>query len=283
MLDRRSILLSLPMLLAASAASAEPDAFAGLEQRHGGRLGVAAVDTGSGRPIVWRDNERFPMCSTFKLLAAAALLARVDGHQETLDRRVPYGPADLLPFAPVTRAHVSEGAMTLGALAAAAVSYSDNTAANLLLANLGGPAGVTAYVRTLGDHVTRLDRTEPTVNTCIPGDPRDTTVPAAILADLSALGLGTALSESSRTRLISWLVDYQMKGVRIPAGLPTGWRSANKMGTGANATANNLAIVWPPGRAPILIAAYYTGSTATSAEQDAVLAEVGQIVAGRLS
>jgi beta-lactamase class A len=285
MLDRRSILLGISMAFTAPsfAASADTDPFEELEQRHGGRLGVSAVDMGSGRPIAWRANERFPMCSTFKLLAAAALLARVDRRQETLDRRIPYGPADLLDYAPVTRAHVGEGAMTLGALAAAAVSYSDNTAANLLLANLGGPAGVTAYVRTLSDQVTRLDRTEPTANTCIPGDPRDTTVPAAMLADLGALTLGTALSETSRTRLVSWLADCQMTGVRIPAGLPAGWRSANKMGTGDHATANDVAILWPPGRAPILVAAYYTASAANRTEQDAVLAAAGNIVVRRFS
>jgi len=278
MLDRRSILLATPSIFIASGAFAEADPFAELEGRHGGRLGVAARDTGSGKTLGHRADERFPMCSTFKLLAASAILARVDRHREKLERWIPYGTADLLKFAPVTRAHVDQGGMTLGALAAAAVSYSDNTAANLLLAELGGPAGVTAYARSLGDPVTRLDRTEPTANTCIPGDPRDTTSPSAMLADLRSLTLGSALSEKSRASLITWLVDCQMRGVRIPAGLPADWRSGNKMGTGNNATANDVAIIWPPGRAPILVAAYYTGSTASDAEQSAILAEVGRIV-----
>ena len=283
MLDRRAVLLAAPCVLMARNALAGSDPFAALEARHGGRLGVAALDTGSQRRLAWRADERFPMCSTFKTLLVSALLARVDRHQETLDRRIAYGPADLLAFAPVTRTHVGEGGMTLGALAAAAASYSDNTAANLLLAQLGGPAGVTAYVRTLGDTVTRLDRTEPEANTCIPGDPRDTTSPSAMLADLQTLAFGHALSEASRTRLIAWLTDYQMTGVRIPAGLPDGWRSANKMGTGAHASANDVATLWPPGRAPILVAAYYTASRATYAEQNALLADVGRIVVERFS
>ena len=283
MLDRRAILLAAPCVLIARSAMAESDPFAALEARHGGRLGVAALDTGSKRKLAWRADERFPMCSTFKTLVVAALLTRVDRHQETLDRWIAYGASQLLGHAPVTRAHVSEGGMTLGALAAAAASYSDNTAANLLLANLGGPAGVTAYMRGLGDTVTRLDRPEPAANTCIPGDPRDTTSPSAMLADLQTLALGHALSEASRTRLIAWLTDYQMKGVRIPAGIPANWRSANKMGTGNHATANDVAILWPPGRAPILVAAYYTDSQATDAQQDALLADVGRIVVGQLS
>jgi beta-lactamase class A len=283
MLDRRAILLGAPCALFARTALAESDPFAALEARHGGRLGVAALDTGSKRKLAWRADERFPMCSTFKTLLVSALLARVDRHAETLDRRIVYGPADLLEFAPVARAHVREGGMTLGALAAAAASYSDNTAADFLLANLGGPAGVTAYVRTLGDTVTRLDRTEPGANTCIPGDPRDTTSPAAMLADLQTLAFGHALSEASRTRLIAWLTDYQMKGVRIPAAIPPSWRSANKMGTGDYATANDAAILWPPGRAPIIVAAYYTASQATYAQQEALLADVGRIVVQRFS
>jgi beta-lactamase class A len=178
---------------------------------------------------------------------------------------------------------VGEGGMPLAALLPAAVSYSDNTAANLLLASVGGPDAVTQYVRTLGDGMTRLDRNEPSANTCIPGDPRDTTTPSAMLGDLNRLALGNALSEASRTRLIAWLVDCQMRGVRIPAGLPASWKSANKMGTGAYATANDVAILWPPQRAPILVAAYFTASRANARECNGVLADVGWIIATRFS
>jgi beta-lactamase class A len=286
MLNRRILIAAMallpfsPAVLAGDEPAAALDA---LETRAGGRLGVAALDTATGRRVVHRSNERFAMCSTFKLLAVAAVLHRVDTGKDRLDRPISYGQADLLEYAPIARAHVDEGAMTVGALCAAAISWSDNTAANLLLATLGGPAGVTRYARSLGDPVTRLDRTEPTANTAIPGDPRDTTTPAAMLTDLKALTLGGALSQASRTRLITWLANYRTLVPRIPAGLPAGWTSANKMGTGSNGTANDVAIVWPPGRAPILMAVYYTGSTAPAADRDAVIADVARIVSGSLA
>ncbi len=171
---------------AAAVASAvlPTSALAALEGRYGGRLGVAAVNTANGERIVHRAQERFPMCSTFKLLAVSAVLSRVDAGTIQLDRHITYGKADLLEYAPVTRAHVSSGYMTLQALCEAAIEYSDNTAANLLLRTIGGPPSVTAYARSLGDDMTRLDRNEPSLNTAIPGDERDTTTPAAMSADL---------------------------------------------------------------------------------------------------
>jgi beta-lactamase class A len=285
MLSRRDLIAAtalLPLSRAALAAEEPAARLEVLEQRAGGRLGVTALDTGTGRRIDYRLSERFAMCSTFKLLAVAAVLHRVDTGKDRLDRRIPYSQADLLDYAPITRAYVGVGAMTVGALCAAAIQWSDNTAANLLLATLGGPANVTNYVRSLGDLVTRLDRTEPTANTAIPGDPRDTTTPAAMLADLNVLTLGSALSEESRTRLITWLVNYRTLLARIPAGLPAGWTNGNKMGTGANGTVNDVAIAWPPRRAPILMAVYYTGSTAPADARDGVIADVARIVSGTL-
>lgn len=278
MLNRRELVVA-SAALAIAPARAKSDSFAALEVRGGGRLGVAALDTGSGKRLSYRADERFPMCSTFKLLAVSDLLHRADRGEEHLDRWIEYGKADLLEYAPVTRAHVGQGGMTLGALAAAAVQWSDNTAANLVLAQLGGPAGVTAYARTLGDSVTRLDRTEPSANTCVPGDPRDTTSPNAMLGDMKALLLGHALSGKARAQILDWLVHYQTRMGRLAAGFPKDWKSGHKMGTGQNGTANDLAIVWPPGRAPILIAAYYTGSRLYPESRDAVLADVGRIVA----
>lgn len=278
MLNRRELAIA-SAALAIAPAWAKSNTFAALETKGGGHLGVAALDTGSGRGLNYRADERFPMCSTFKLLAVSDLLHRADEGREHLDRWIKFGERDLLECAPVTRAHVGQGGMTLGALAAAAAQWSDNTAANLLLAQLGGPAGVTAYVRTLGDSITRLDRTEPSANTCIPGDPRDTTSPAAMLGDMRVLLLGHALSAKARAQLVDWLVHYQTRMPRLAAGLPKNWKSGHKMGTGANGTANDLAIVWPPGRAPILIAAYYTGSRLYPESRDAVLADVGRTVA----
>jgi beta-lactamase class A len=168
---------------------APSDRLAAIEAETGGRLGVAALDSESGRRIEYRASERFAMCSTFKLLLAAAVLARVDAGHESLERRLAYGPADLLDYAPVTKARVAEGGLPVGALCAAAAGVSDNTAANLLLATLGGPEGLTRYARELGDGVTRLDRTEPALNMNAPGDPRDTTTPAAMVANLQRLFL----------------------------------------------------------------------------------------------
>ena len=279
MLDRRSFVLT-SLALAAAPASAADNPFAALEVRHGGRLGVASLDTATGNRMSWRANERFPMCSTFKLLAVAAILHNVDQGAERLDRWLSYGEVDLLEYAPVTKAHVEKGGMALQDLCAAAVEYGDNTAANLLLASVGGPAGATRYVRTLGDSVTRIDRTEPSANTCIPGDPRDTTSPAAMLADVKRLTQGSALSGQSQALLVGWLDNCQTAASRIPAGLPPGLQSGDKTGTGANGTANDVAMISPPNRAPIFVAAYYTGSTAPAAERDAVLAEVGRIVCG---
>jgi beta-lactamase class A len=218
------------------------------------------------------------MCSTFKLLAVAAILHRTDLGEERLDRFVSYGQADLLAYAPITKRNVEKGGLMLGQLCAAAIEYSDNTAANLILTSLGGPQAVTQYARSIGDTVTRLDRTEPTLNSAIPGDPRDTTSPSAMANDLNTLLQGTALSQNSRKILTDLLGQCQTAGTRIPAGLPTSWTSGNKTGSGDHGATNDVAVIYPPGLAPIVVAAYYTGSTADSAARDAVLAQVGQIV-----
>ncbi len=180
-------------LLAANVAGARSDAanqIAAIEARVGGRIGVAALDTGSGRRLDYRADERFPMCSTFKFLAAAAVLKRVDEKQDQLDRFASYDAKDILEYAPVTKAHLKEGGMALGALCEAAIEQSDNTAGNLLLDAVGGPAGVTNFARSLGDQVTRLDRKEPDLNSAIPGDDRDTTTPGSMLADMTRILTG---------------------------------------------------------------------------------------------
>jgi beta-lactamase class A len=157
---------------------------AAIETRTGGRIGVTALDTGSGKRLGYRSEERFPMCSTFKFLAAAAVLKRVDEKQDQLDRFIHYDARDILEYAPVTKAHLKDGRMTLRDLCAAAIEQSDNTAGNLLLDVIGGPSGPTNFARSLGDGMTRLDRKEPELNSAIPGDERDTTTPAAMCADM---------------------------------------------------------------------------------------------------
>jgi len=216
------------------------------------------------------------MCSTFKVLLAGATLARVDAGREALDRSISYGKADLLDYAPVTTARVGEGRLTVGELCTATVEVSDNTAANLLMRELGGPPAMTAFARTLGDSVTRLDRVEPELNEALPGDPRDTTTPEAMLGDLKALLLEPTLRTASRARLEGWMVGCKTGGNRLRAGLPTDWVVGDKTGSGARGTVNDVAVLRPPHRAPILVTAYFTGSTVE--DRDAVLAEVGRIV-----
>ena len=191
---------------------------AAIEQQIGGRLGVAALDTGNGRRIEYRAAERFPICSTFKFLLAAAILQQ--GGREPLDRRLSYSADDLLEWAPVTRIHLSEGGMTVRDLCAAAIEYSDNTAGNLLLRDIGGPSKLTEYFRGLGDPVTRLDRTEPSLNSAVAGDPRDTTTPRAMVSNLKLLLLGERLSRDSRSQLEAWLAANTTGAKRIRAGLP---------------------------------------------------------------
>ncbi|HMD34269.1 MAG TPA: class A beta-lactamase [Vicinamibacterales bacterium] len=257
-------------------ASAE---IAAIERRLGGRLGVAVLDTASGRRIEHRANERFAMCSTFKFLASAAMLARIDAKQERLDRVVHYTNKDLLEYAPIAKEHVAAG-MTIEALMAAAVSYSDNTAANLLLAALGGPQAVTKYARILGDAVTRLDRNEPALNEVPAGEIRDTTSPASMLKNMQTLLLGaTALSEPSRQLLTTWMVGNTTGNERLRAGLPKSWRVGDKTGTGPHAATNDIGIAWPPSRAPVLIAAYFWGSRAVQSELNAALADVARLAA----
>jgi beta-lactamase class A len=276
---RRSVLAGAACLLPALSARAEPSrAIATIEGRIGGRVGVAALDTGNGKRIEHRANERFPMCSTFKLLASAAVLHRVDQGKEQLDRRVRYSQSELLAHAPISEQHVQTG-MTVGELCAAAVEYSDNTAANLLLASLGGPAGFTHFARALGDNVTRLDRNELSLNTAIPGDPRDTTSPGAMLADMRAVLLGNVLTPPSRKTLQDWLIANTTGAAKIRAGIPPAWRIGDKTGNGANGASNDLAIIWPPERAPILVAVYCMGSSASSDALNQAIAEVGRLVA----
>jgi beta-lactamase class A len=252
---------------------------AALERRHGGRLGVAILDTGNGRRIVHRADERFLMCSTFKLMAVAAVLARVDQGAERLDRRIVFDKSALLSHAPISETRVGAPGMTVAELCQAAITVSDNTAANLLLASLGGPAAVTAYARRLGDDVTRLDRIEPELNLASPGGVLDTTTPNAMLADLNMLLLGDVLSEASRQQLIAWLRATTTGKNLLRAGMPPAWRVGDKTGRGPRSETNDIAIIWPPQRKPLLVTVYYAESTATDDECDAVLAEVGRIAA----
>lgn len=237
--------------------------FADLEAAHGARLGVFAVDTADGRSVAYRDGERFPMASTFKGLACGALLHEHPLSSGFFDRVIRYPRTDLVENSPVTEQHVDTG-MTVSALCEAAITVSDNTAGNQILKLLDGPAGFTAFLRTLGDDTSRLDRWETELNTAIPGDDRDTTTPAALAADYRALVVGDSLAEPERAQLSAWLVASATGGNRIRAGLPAGWKVGNKTGSPAYGSALDVAVAWPPGRAPLVIAVLTTKS-----EQDA--------------
>jgi beta-lactamase class A len=276
----------LVFLLATTLTSARSDTterIAAIETRLGGRVGVAALETGNGKRVDYRAAERFPMCSTFKFLAVAAILKRIDENKDRLDRLVPYSAKDILEYAPVTKAHVHDGGMTLGALCAAAIEQSDNTAGNLLLETIGGPAGLTNFARALGDTMTRLDRREPELNSAVPGDERDTTTPAAMLAAMRELLTGNTLSPSSRQQLETWLQGNETGAAMIRAGLPTGWIVGDKTGRGANGATNDIAIVRPPNRAAMIVAIYSVGSSASTDDRAAAIAEAARAIVELLS
>jgi beta-lactamase class A len=249
-------------------------ALATCEHDSGGRLGVALRDTGDGTRFAWRADERFPMCSTFKWLLAAAVLVRCDAGKETLARRIAIARSDLLPNSPFAETRAGRDA-TVAELCEAAITRSDNAAANLLLPAVGGPAGLTRFLRAHGDARTRLDRTETALNSAIPGDPRDTSTPAAMLGDLHSIALGTVLAPDSRARLLAWLRANQTGGARLRAGLPGEWRVGDKTGSGAHGTTNDVAILDRAGRAPVLVACFLTGSPLEGDGRDAILARVG--------
>ena len=218
------------------------------------------------------------MCSTHKALSAAAVLAAVDQGKERLDRRIRFAVQDVLPYSPGTKSHAGDEGMTLAEVCEAAVNLSDNTAGNLMLDAISGPAGFTAYLRGLGDEVTRLDRTEPSLNQALPGDPRDTTSPSAMAADLNRLVVGEALSPASREQLTAWLLNCKTGDARLRAGVPQGWRVGDKTGTGDQGTANDIGVFWPPGRNPVVVAIFITGSDATLDARNAAIADVARTV-----
>ena len=247
--------------LATAIAGAQEAQIEQIEKGLGGRLGVVAIDSKSGRRIEHRSNERFPMCSTFKTLAVSAALQRVDQGKEKLDRFVPYTEKDLLEYAPVTKQHVAEGGMTVGALCEAAVAQSDNTAANLILQTIGGPNGVTQFARSIGDKITRLDRMEPELNRWTPGDERDTTSASAMCDDLRQLLGSELLSKDSKSRLDNWLQHNETGAALVRAGVPPGWRVGDKTGRSGNGATNDVAVIYPPDGAPIFVAIYAFGGS----------------------
>lgn len=256
-----------------------------LENRHAARLGVFAHDTATGRSVQYRAQERFPMCSVFKTLAVAAVLRDLDRHGEFLARRVRYDEKTVTDsgYAPVTGKpeHLAHG-MTVEELCDAAIRYSDNAAANLLLRALGGPRAVTRFCRSVGDRVTRLDRWEPELNSAEPGRRTDTTTPRAVAGTYARLTLGDALDRGDRRRLTGWLLGNTTSGAKFRAGLPDGWAVADKTGGGEYGTNNDVGLTWPPGHPPIVLAVLTTRFTPDAERIDPLVAEAASLVAAEL-
>ncbi|WMJ70259.1 L2 family extended-spectrum class A beta-lactamase [Stenotrophomonas sp. 24(2023)] len=250
--------------------------FAALEKASGGRLGVSVLDTGSGRRIAGhRQDERFPMCSTFKSMLVAHVLSLADAGRLSLDTRLPITDKDLLSWAPVARRHVGKD-LSVRDLCQGTMITSDNTAANLLLRLSGGPSALTAFLRAQGDSVTRNDRYEPEMNQFAAGDPRDTTSPAAMAASLARFALGDGLSKAARLQYADWLIDNQTGDTCLRAGLGKRWRVGDKTGSNGEDTRNDIAVLWPrAGGTPWVITAYLQGAKVDDAQRDAVIARVG--------
>jgi len=249
-----------------------------LEAAAHGRLGVHILDTSTGKEYGYRSDERFMILSTFKLLASAFVLHRVDAGQESLERRVPYTQADLIEWSPITEKHADGSGMSLAELCEAAVTASDNTAANLILASYGGPAALTGFIRQLGDNVTRLDRTELALNFKGANPLWDTTTPRAMTGTLQKILLGDALSVPSRNRLQQWLLNNTTGDHRLRAGLPSDWKIGEKTGTN-RLGANDIGVIWPPNRAPFVVSVYFSDSSASLETKEANIAAVGKLIA----
>ena len=290
MIDRRQFLAlggaacagiaAVPLL--ARAVPAPAAGFAALEAESGGRLGVCLWHPASGARFGQRMDERFPMCSTFKFLLAAAVLERAGRGALSLDQRVPVRAADLLAHSPVSARHVGKD-LGVRDLCRATLTTSDNAAANLLLPLVDGPAGLTAFLRGQDDVVTVAARYEPEANRFAPGDPRDTTSPGAMAGNLQRFVLGDALDEVSRRQLADWLIDNETGDARLRAGLPPGWRVGDKTGSNGRDTSNDIAVLWPRrGGTPWVLAAFLQGSTLDDAGRDGILRRVGERAAAHL-
>lgn len=290
-IQRRTLLLAASVLPLAGACTAWSGAgsqtsaeaqLAELERASGGRLGVAGFNTGSGVRLQHRAHERFPLCSTFKLMLAAAVLERSTRDGSLLSRNLSYGKGDLIDHSPITEKHVATG-MTVAAMCAATIQYSDNAAANLLLKELGGPATVTAFARGIGDQTFRLDRTEPELNTSIPGDPRDTTTPSAMSDSIQRLVLGDALGAAQRDQLKTWLLGNTTSTERFLAGVPAGWKVGDKTGSGSYGSTNDVGVLWPPAGAPIVLSVYLTFPQKDAKGRNDVIASAARIAATALA
>lgn len=282
-IDRRALLAAVPGLALWPAVADEPfSILKAYEHESGGRIGLHAENVASGRMLAWRADERFVMCSTFKASLAACVLARVDRGVDRLDRVITFGEKDLLDYAPVAQENLAKARMSLGEMCRGAVELSDNTCANLLLAHLGGPAALTDFWRSIGDTMSRLDHNEPELNNSPPGDPHDTTTPAAMAGNLKRLVLGEVLSPASRGQLTEWLINCKTGAKRLRGGLPQHWRIGDKTGNNGKDAVSDIAVVWPKPDTPVIVAVYTQGGKPNAALHEQVFAAIGRMVAERL-
>jgi beta-lactamase class A len=284
-MNRRDALFSAIALLAspAFAQRAPFTAITDYERDSGGRIGLCAENLRTGAKIAWRAHERFVMCSTFKASLVACVLAGADRGQVRLDELIAYGPDDLLEYAPVAKQNLEKGAMSVADMCEAAVELSDNTCANALLARVGGPSALTAFWRSIGDAVSRLDHNEPELNRSPPGDPHDTTTPAAMAGNLQRLILGETLSPTSREHLTGWMLGCKTGDNRLRAGLPKGWRVGDKTGNNGKDASGDIAVTWSTRGEPVMICAYTQGGAPTPSQVEAVFAGIGRYVGTHLS
>lgn len=251
--------------------------FAQLETAKNGRLGISAINTANKQTIHYRANERFPFCSTSKFMVVSAILKQSEIKPQLLQERIKYKNEDIVSYSPITEKHLNDG-MTIAELCAAAINHSDSTAMNLLIKKLGGPNAINDFAHSIGDHVFTLNRLEPELNTAIPGDIRDTTSPLAMQKSLYQLGLGNLLSTSQKTMLQSWLKSNTTGDKRIRAALPKSWIVGDKTGSGDYGTTNDIAIIWPPKCAPIVMALYFTQKEKDAKPKDAVITSAAQSI-----
>lgn len=265
--------------MAALARAAEADhiqRLAALEKSAEGRLGVFGWNVTTGTSLEYRADERFPLCSTFKVLLAGALLNADARSEGVLNKRLPINEQELVTYSPITGKHVGQS-LSVAELCQAALQYSDNTAANLLIDDAGGTRAVTAYARAIGDSTFRIDRRETALNEATPGDPRDTSTPQAMGRSLHALLLGSALPPKQRSLLKEWMLGNTTGGKRIRAMVPAGWQVADKTGSGNYGTTNDVAVLWSDKGAPICLTVYFTQPAQDAKWRDDVIRAATQI------
>jgi len=277
-----ALMLTVAASVAFGQAESLTDVIRAIEGKLDARIGVAVNILASDMSWEYRSDERFPLSSTFKPIACAALLHRVDAGQDNLERKVYYAEEELVTYSPVTQNRWRPAGMTLSELCEATITVSDNTAGNLILEAIGGPAAVTGFARVAGDELTRLDRWETALNEAMPGDVRDSTTPAAMAYLLETLLFGDLLTVDSRNRLKDWLEGNKVGDALLRAGIPRDWEIGDKTGAGGYGSRSVAAVMWPPNGDPVIATVYITETDSSFDERNAAIADIGRAIAKAL-